>query len=74
VMEAIVLVPSRTDTNWFFNLTSVATITCTIKGRLQFINDNNNSAPFPSMVFFIGKSSSRFSKIFKELGRIWKLE
>lgn len=46
------LVPARTDTNWFYRLTKHATDIYFIKGRLKF-GGAKNSAPFPSVLVYL---------------------
>lgn len=62
VPEAIALVPSRTDTAWFrkFDRYSV----CFIDGRLKF-GGQENSAPFPSAVFYLGNNHAKFRSAFR---------
>jgi len=68
VVEAIALVPARTDTEWFRVFRDYPV--CFIYGRLKFGN-MDNSAPFPSAVFYLGKDIKIFYKSFKGLGDIW---
>lgn len=46
---AVMLIPARTDTQWFHKYIYGKAEVRFIKGRLKFGN-SNNSAPFPSMV------------------------
>lgn len=69
VTEAIALVPSRTDTQWWQRLREYHV--CLVSGRLKFIG-NNDSAPFPSAVFYLGQNIGRFVYAFEELGDIWR--
>ncbi len=68
VTEAIALVPSRTDTQWWQRLREYHV--CLVSGRLKFIG-NNDSAPFPSAVFYLGQNIGRFVYAFEDLGDIW---
>lgn len=68
VTEAIALVPSRTDTQWWQRLRNYHV--CLVTGRLKFIG-NNDPAPFPSAVFYLGQNIGRFVYAFEELGDIW---
>lgn len=68
VTEAILLVPSRTDTRWFDRLHPYPR--CYIQGRLKF-HGLENSAPFPSMVTYLGEQQERFARIWAEHGRIY---
>ena len=69
VTEAIALVPSRTDTQWWQRLREYHV--CLVSGRLKFIG-NNDPAPFPSAVFYLGQNIGRFVYAFEELGDIWR--
>jgi len=70
IKEAIVLVPSRTDTEWFRRLVNHPR--CFIWGRLKF-GDSGNSAPFPSMIVYLGRSINGFIEIFSDIGDIYNL-
>lgn len=65
--EAIALVPARTDTQWFRMLDCYPC--CYIEGRLTFIG-NDDPAPFPSAVFYLGERMEQFYWAFRELGTI----
>jgi len=65
--EAIALLPGRTDTRWFQPL--YAHPICMVRGRLQFQN-SPHSAPFPSVIVYLGSNRIGFINIFKELGPI----
>jgi hypothetical protein len=68
-VEAILLLlPARTDTEWFSHLQNYAV--CFIRGRLKFVGAEN-SAPFPSMLVYLGDESDRFNRIMSPLGRVW---
>lgn len=45
----VMLIPSRTDTQWWHDYIMRAKEICFIKGRLKF-DDHKNSAPFPSAI------------------------
>lgn len=66
--EGIILVPARTDTAWFRLLRDFPV--CFIKGRLRF-SGMDNSAPFPSAVFYAGPRIGEFANIFGEIGDIY---
>lgn len=68
--EILLLVPSRTDTKWYQSLNQHQR--CNVSGRLKFHNPNNknNAAPFPSVLFYLGKRSSRFTEVFGAIGEI----
>ena len=70
-IEAIALVPSRTDTAWFQKAAQNCTAFCLIKGRLKFDGEGNtSSAHFPSAVFYWGKKERDFRRVFEELGLV----
>lgn len=69
VNEAIALVPARTDTQWFSLMRAYPR--CFIRGRLKF-SGHENSAPFPSAVFYLGANRPRFVEIFSELGDVFE--
>ena len=70
IEEAIALTPSRTDTKWFQEMKNFPR--CFIWGRLKF-GESGNSAPFPSMVVYLGKNINKFINIFSDIGDIYKL-
>lgn len=70
VTEAVVLTPARTDTQWFYLLREFPR--CFIKGRLTF-SAVENTAPFPSVVFYLGKNAITFKQYFQNLGDIYQL-
>jgi site-specific DNA-methyltransferase (adenine-specific) len=67
--EILMLVPSRTDTQWFHQALHSADLTCFLRGRLTFLGAKN-PAPFPSVVFYWGGNTTRFAEIFGALGNI----
>lgn len=67
--EAIALVPSRTDTEWFRLLRSFPH--CFVWGRLKF-SDFENSAPFPSMLVYLGSNVERFAEVFSDIGDVYQ--
>jgi len=69
IEEAIALLPGRIDTQWFQPLYDY--LICNIRGRLQFVG-SPHSAPFPSVVVYLGENKQGFIDIFKELGPIIK--
>jgi len=69
VAEAIALVPSRTDTQWWQRLRDYPV--CLVVGRLKFIG-NTDPAPFPSAIFYLGPNSDGFIAAFAGLGDIWQ--
>lgn len=71
VSQAIALVPSRTDTQWFRRLRAYPR--CFIWGRLRFVNQEN-SAPFPSMAVYLGENLGAFLTSFSDIGDTYTLE
>lgn len=69
--ENIVLVPSRTDTIWFRRMSEY--LRCFIWGRLKF-GGNETSAPFPSMIVYLGKREKEFIKTFSDIGDVYGLQ
>lgn len=69
VPSAIALVPARTDTQWWQTLRDYPV--CFVSGRLKFGN-SENSAPFPSAIFYLGTEIDRFYYAFQSLGDIWQ--
>jgi len=70
ISDAIALVPSRTDTEWFRRLKPY--LRCFIWGRLRF-GAGENSAPFPSMVVYLGANTEGFVQAFIDIGDIYGL-
>lgn len=68
VSEAIALVPSRTDTEWFKDFREYPR--CFVWGRLKF-SDNGNAAPFPSMAVYLGENVQGFIDAFSDIGDIY---
>jgi len=66
--QGIALVPSRTDTEWFRNLDAFPR--CFVWGRLRF-SEYENSAPFPSMVVYLGRNVGQFVEIFCDMGSMY---
>lgn len=70
VLEGIALVPARTDTEWFERFREYRR--CFLRGRLRF-SGHENTAPFPSMVVYLGTRTSRFARVFGRLGDVYEL-
>jgi len=70
ITEAIALVPSRTDTQWFRELKQYPR--CFIWGRLKF-GGCANCATFPSMAVYLGDNRARFVEVFSEIGDIYEM-
>jgi hypothetical protein len=68
VTQAIALVPSRTDTEWFRELRDYPR--CFIWGRLKF-SESENGAPFPSMLVYFGSDVERFRGGFEDVGDVY---
>ena len=68
VSAAIALVPARTDTRWFARLRDAAI--CCVRGRLRF-SGADNSAPFPSIVAYLGPDFNHFIDCFEPIGDVW---
>jgi phage N-6-adenine-methyltransferase len=72
VTAAIVLVPARTDTQWWHRLECYPY--CAIRGRVKFIRstDGKRGYPaFPSAVVYLGPQLARFAGAFAEIGTIY---
>ena len=67
--EAIALVPARTDTDWWDRLVNGYRLICFVHGRLTFIG-NEEVAPFPSALIYLGSEPDRFYGAFLSFGRI----
>jgi len=70
IVEAITLLPARTDTAWFKILRAYPR--CFIHGRLKF-GTAKNSAPFPSVVIYLGIRPEKFYRVFSEYGDVYVL-
>lgn len=67
--DSVILVPSRTDTNWFHEY--CCTNRCYrlfIKGRLKF-KGAGNSAPFPSLLLFFNDMKKAFEQVEEDVER-----
>lgn len=72
ISEAIYLVPSRTDTKWTRRLSAYAR--CYLDSRLKFTSREGipqDSAPFPSAVFYLGNRLSDFESYWQSQGEVW---
>jgi len=67
--EAIALLPARTDTQWFRILRDYPI--CFVEGRLTFIG-NDDPAPFPSAIIYLGDDPANFYKTFSHIGDIYQ--
>lgn len=68
IEAAIALVPGRLDTAWFDRLTAYAL--CFVRGRLRFVGAEN-SAPFPSVLVYLGDEVERFRETVRPLGKVF---
>lgn len=68
VTEAVALVPARTDTKWMRRLAEYPR--CYIWGRLSF-SEHENSAPFPSVVIYLGNNLQEFADLFGDMGDVY---
>jgi DNA N-6-adenine-methyltransferase (Dam) len=73
VSEAIALLPSRTDTEWFDTLTKGTddAVICFLDRRLTFVG-NSDPAPFPSMAVYFGPRHDVFARVFLDMGSLWQ--
>jgi hypothetical protein len=69
VDEGILLMPARTDTPCFTRLVELADSFLFVSGRLRF-SGHSNSAPFPSLVAYVGGRRQSFERAFRKLGAI----
>jgi hypothetical protein len=71
VTEAIALVPARPDTQWWKQLNEAYPLLCFVEGRLRFVN-NDDPAPFPSAVIYLGHRGGDFWGVFQPLGETYQ--
>ena len=57
----VLLLPSRTDREWFRTILDKYTILCFVSKRLKFSNSKNN-APFPSIIAVLGRSNRAITR------------
>jgi len=71
IEAAILLVPARTDTEWFRRLRDFPI--CFIGGRVRFIGPDGeaDAAPFPSALIYIGDETERYARTVAHLGDVW---
>jgi DNA-binding transcriptional LysR family regulator len=67
VDAALALLPARPDTQWFRPLFDYPR--CWVFGRLRF-GDGRESAPFPSVVVYLGPDVARFRAVFGTIGYV----
>ena len=71
IMQAIVLVPARTDTAWFRRLSAFPVGFW--RGRITFIGPDGgqNPAPFPSALFALGVAPEQFAATFDDVADVY---
>lgn len=71
IEAAILLVPARTDTEWFRRLRDFPI--CFIGGRVRFISSDGEAAgaPFPSALVYLGDEFDRYARAVAHLGDVW---
>jgi len=65
--DILLLLPSRTDTQWAQKLAGYTRLY--IRGRLRF-GELKESAPFPSVLYYLGANNIGFYNVFCRLGEI----
>lgn len=65
--QVLLLVPARTDTRWMRPL--LTRQLCFVHGRLRF-GEAQASAPFPSVLIYLGDETRRFRGIFSRWGTV----
>lgn len=71
VTQAVVLLPSRTDTKWMHRLAPY--MRCYIQGRLKF-KGHRAGAPFPSVVIYVSDTGWKsFASAFEGMGDFYWL-
>lgn len=68
--EALALLPARLDTAWWQDNLARFPF-CVIRGRLRFSNAGD-SAPFPSVVVYLGASPDVFTHYFSDIGLVYR--
>lgn len=69
VPAAIALLPARTDTQWWQTIRDYPV--CFVTGRLKFKGNDDNAAPFPSAIVYLGPQVQQFAATFSPFGDIW---
>lgn len=68
-----VLVPSRTETEWFGTLFDTANAVAFFRDRIKFwhpTRTGKDSPAFPNVMFYFGPSASMFEDVFREAARV----
>jgi phage N-6-adenine-methyltransferase len=76
--KGIVLVAARTDTKWWEDVASTASVVCFTRRRLRFGDDSGKErtpSTFPSAILYACRDNiediERFAKVFSKYGNIW---
>lgn len=72
ITEAIILTHNYTDTEWFHELESIASLLCFTKGRIKYEKEDGTiAAPTQGACFFyLGENEAKFNSIFSQFGFI----
>lgn len=70
--EVLFLAPSRTETGWYRELIQFDRLNFSKRLKFQNPKNQNNSAPFPSVMFYLGKRHQAFEDCLGELGETIK--
>jgi len=70
VPQAIALLPARVDTQWWQLIRDYPV--CFVTGRLKFKGNDDNPAPFPSAIVYLGQRVGDFVREFSPMGDIWR--
>jgi len=71
-LEAVILVPARTDRPWFQSSLNTAQVVTFVRGRLRFKHARYD-APFPSVLFYYGPRPDVALAKFEKLGKTHRL-
>lgn len=77
-VEIISLVPARTDTVWWSDLTGGAAVWLAWRGRLRFLipgadgRRKGDPAPFPTALVYHGSRWARFCEVFGPFGQLYR--
>lgn len=71
--EIIVLVPARTETNWYGDLFDNAAAVAFFRKRIKFWHPSQpdkNSPKFPNAMFYFGENADLFADVFNGAARV----
>jgi hypothetical protein len=68
--EVLFLAPSRTETGWYRELIGFDRLNFNSRLKFQNPKNNGNSAPFPSVMFYLGKRHQAFTDTFTPWGEV----